>query len=114
MQENFTKIFVGITEDILFLSSSLLQNPLFLKIGGTMLVLIFLIGLMIAKNMTNLNAALRPDTFQGFQTVAHQNTDGTYNMAYSVFVQMRTRIRKFFLISLVVLFCTVILMVSMQ
>lgn len=114
MQENFRKIFAGIGEDVIFLSSSLLQNPLFLKIGGTALVLIFLIGLMLAKNLTNLNAALRPDTFQGFQKVAHQGNDGTYNMAYSVFVKMRGRIRKFFLISLLLLFVISITMISMQ
>lgn len=93
MNNNFILGIIAVSQEIALFFSSLFHNNLFVGFVGGVFITIIISGLIITKDPKRIPLILRHSSSECFEKIANRHENGTYNIAYSHFLKIYTRVR---------------------
>lgn len=112
IHSNFSWGLISVSSDLKFFFTNVLGSVSIVSFLFGFLISVLIIGFIITENPKHLPIILRYSLFDSFNKIATCDRGGTFKEPYSKFVKLYTRVRFFFLASVLV-FVSILIAVVM-
>ncbi|HLD30980.1 MAG TPA: hypothetical protein VJB41_02155 [Patescibacteria group bacterium] len=107
MRNNFLYGILALGKDISLFLLSLALNKTFIGFVFGVIIAVIISGLVITKNPKHIPLILRYSSAECFEKIAKRNKSGIYQMAFTNFIKIYTRVRTLFFMAFIA-FCVTI------